>query len=154
MLWRHRRGQWELNERGIIMGILNVTPDSFSDGGLYFSLEAAERRAAELEAQGAELLDVGGESTRPGADPVEVEEELRRVIPVIRAIRRRSTIPLSIDTSKAEVAEEALRAGADVVNDVTGFAGDERMAEVAVAHQAGAVVMHMRGRPRTMQQAP
>lgn len=136
------------------MGILNVTPDSFSDGGSYFDEAAALEHALEMEREGAEIIDVGGESTRPGAPAVEVDEELRRTIPLIRALRKRSGVVISIDTSKAEVAEEAMKAGADIINDVTALQGDEGMIEVARRTGAGVVLMHMQGTPRTMQQNP
>jgi dihydropteroate synthase len=136
------------------MGVLNVTPDSFSDGGLYMDPEDAARCAAGMEAAGAGIIDVGGESTRPGALPVGAAEELRRVVPVIEAIRARSGIPISIDTSKAVVARAAIRAGADVINDITALRGDPDMAGTALETGAGLVLMHMRGTPRTMQKNP
>lgn len=138
------------------MGILNTTPDSFSDGGEFSGLRAALEHAREMEAEGAAIIDVGGESTRPGAAEVEVEEELERVVPVIRefARARRPATMISVDTSKPEVAEAAVAAGADVINDVTGLRGDERMLEVAAECGAGLVVMHMKGTPRTMQASP
>ncbi len=136
------------------MGILNVTPDSFSDGGSFFDREAAIAHALRMAAEGADIIDIGGESTRPGAETVDEDEELRRVIPVLHAIRQRSDVLLSIDTSKASVAAEAVRAGADIINDVTALQGDARMSEVALRSGAGVVLMHMQGRPRTMQQAP
>ncbi|MEX1119778.1 MAG: dihydropteroate synthase [Terrimicrobiaceae bacterium] len=136
------------------MGILNVTPDSFSDGGNYLSVADGVRRAKELEAGGAMVIDVGGESTRPGADPVNLEEELRRVIPVIQGIRAGSDIVISVDTCKAEVAREALRAGADIVNDITALRGDPDMADVVTRAGAGVVLMHMKGTPATMQDNP
>jgi dihydropteroate synthase len=137
-----------------VMGILNVTPDSFSDGGRHRSTSAALRHAREMIAEGADLIDVGGESTRPGADPVPEGEELTRVIPVIRALREETNLPLSIDTTKARVAEEALGAGASIVNDVSGGRADRRMLEVVAAAGAGIVLMHRRGTPRTMQIRP
>ncbi|QJA06922.1 dihydropteroate synthase [Thermosulfurimonas marina] len=141
--------------RTYLMGILNVTPDSFSDGGLYYDLEAALRRAERLLAEGADILDVGGESTRPFAEPVPEEEELRRVIPVIEEIRRRfPEIPLSIDTYKARVAEEALSAGADLVNDVSALRFDPRMSEVIARRRPPVILMHMKGTPQTMQLDP
>lgn len=136
------------------MGVLNVTPDSFSDGGSYLEPGAAVRHGLELAAQGADILDIGGESTRPGAEPVSESEELRRVIPVIRQLRRESPILLSIDTTKAAVADAALAEGADIINDITALRKEPQMAEVAVRHRAGVVLMHMQGTPRTMQQAP
>ena len=133
------------------MGILNCTPDSFADGGRSFEFDAAVRHGEELLAGGADIIDVGGESTRPGAEPVEVTEELRRVIPVLTEIRRRwpDTV-LSVDTSKIEVAEASLAAGADLVNDVTA-ASTPRMLDLVARSKAGIVLMHMRGEPRTMQ---
>lgn len=136
------------------MGILNVTPDSFSDGGVYLRPEAARRHAQQMVEDGAAIIDVGGESSRPGAAPVTADEEARRVLPVIRAIRRRLSVPISIDTWKAEVAARALEAGASVVNDITALRGDARMAQVVAKARAGVVLMHMQGTPRTMQRHP
>jgi len=144
----------DLSTRGLIMGIVNVTPDSFSDGGQYFDPERAIEHGLELAAEGAGILDVGGESTRPGAAPVSEEEELRRVVPVIRALRAQTQALISIDTFKATVAEQALAAGADIINDVSGLTHDPRMVEVARASTCGLVVMHMKGEPRTMQLNP
>lgn len=154
MIWRIRGRDWDLARRGAIMGILNVTPDSFSDGGTFHSVESAVAHAMGMVGDGAEIIDVGGESTRPGAEPVAVDEELRRTVPVIRALRGRTDVRISIDTSKAAVAREALAAGADIVNDVTGLRGDPEMAGVCAAAGAGVVIMHMQGTPRTMQTAP
>ncbi len=138
-----------------IMGVVNVTPDSFSDGGRYLEAEAAIEHGLELEAEGATILDVGGESTRPGADPVSEAEELRRVIPVIEGlIARGSGARISIDTSKAGVATRALAAGATLVNDVTALRGDPDMARVVAASGADLCLMHMLGDPRTMQDDP
>lgn len=131
------------------MGVLNVTPDSFSDGGRYFGLESALHRARRLLVEGAGILDIGGESTRPGAEPVPAAEELRRVIPLLEALRSETTARLSIDTMKPEVAEAALCAGATLINDVTGLS-DPAMSAVAARHNAGVVIMHMRGTPRNM----
>ena len=137
------------------MGVLNVTPDSFSDGGLYLAPERAIQRGLELVRQGADWIDVGGESTRPGSQRISAEEELRRVLPVIRGLRRKlRSVPISIDTTKAEVAEQALRAGANILNDVSGLRFDPRLAEVARRYRAPLVLMHLRGRPETMQQKP
>jgi dihydropteroate synthase len=142
-----------LGEKALLMGILNVTPDSFSERGLYFDRKAAIARGLEMEREGADLLDIGGESTRPGAEPVAEEEELDRTIPVIEALHRKGLkIPLSIDTYKAAVAERALCAGAQIVNDVSGLRFDPRLAQVVAKGRAGVVLMHMRGTPRTMQQ--
>ncbi len=134
----------------LVMGILNMTPDSFSDGGDLRGVEAAVKRAEAMVAAGAAILDVGGESTRPGAPEVPVDEEIRRVVPVIRALRERVGVPVSIDTRKAAVAREALAAGAEVVNDVSGLTFDPALASVVAEHRAGLVLMHMRGTPADM----
>jgi dihydropteroate synthase len=136
------------------MGILNVTPDSFSDGGLYSDPERAVEHALEMVDAGADIVDVGGESTRPGAEPVSAQEERRRVVPVIRALRRQSDVLISIDTYKAEVAQVAVDAGADIVNDISGLGFDERMPGVVATSGAGLVLMHIKGTPRTMQRNP
>lgn len=136
------------------MGILNVTPDSFSDGGRYFDLEAAVRKGLEMVEDGADFIDVGGESTRPGSEPILLEEELRRVLPVIERLAKAAAIPISIDTYKSEVARRALGAGAVVVNDISGLHFDPRIADVAAEHRASLVLMHIKGTPRTMQWNP
>jgi dihydropteroate synthase len=136
------------------MGVLNVTPDSFSDGGRFRSPAAAIRHAEQMAAEGADLIDVGGESTRPGSEPVPLEEELNRVMPVIRALAKRLRAPISIDTSKAEVARRAIEAGASMVNDVTALRGDPAMPAVVARAGASVVLMHMRGTPATMQRRP
>ncbi len=140
--------------RPLVMGILNVTPDSFSDGGRFASPRRAVARGLAMAQEGAEVLDVGGESTRPGASAVPVEMELQRTIPVIERLARRTRVPISIDTSKARVAAEALAAGAAIVNDVTALRGDPDMAGVVAEARAALILMHMRGTPRTMQRAP
>lgn len=147
--WRIR-GRVLALHRPVVMGILNVTPDSFSDGGRFLGLDDAVRRAREMAAEGADLVDLGGESTRPGSAEVSADEEAARVVPVLRALRGALDLPLSVDTRKAAVAREALAAGADVVNDVSGL-GDPRMADVVAPTDAGLVLMHMRGTPATMQ---
>jgi dihydropteroate synthase len=139
--------------RPAVMGVVNVTPDSFSDGGRFLDPDAAIEHGLALVAAGADLLDVGGESTRPGAQPVSADEEQRRVLPVVRGLAGESGVPVSVDTSKASVARAALDAGATIVNDVAGGA-DPNMFEVVATSGAGLVVMHMRGEPRTMQEAP
>ena len=154
MNWRVRGKTLDLSQKGLIMGILNVTPDSFSDGGSFLDEEAALDHAAALEREGADIIDIGGESTRPGAAAVSEEEELRRTAPIIRRIRQRSQVLISIDTSKAAVAAAAMKAGADIINDVTALQGDPGMPEVARATDAGVVLMHMQGTPRTMQADP
>jgi dihydropteroate synthase len=143
-----------LGPRTWLMGVVNVTPDSFSDGGFYFDAGPAVDRGLELAAEGADILDVGGESTRPGSLPVPEDEELRRVIPVIGALRKRTEALLSVDTTKASVARAALDAGADIVNDTSAFRFDPAMAGEVARSGAAAVLMHMKGRPLTMQDAP
>jgi dihydropteroate synthase len=133
------------------MGVLNVTLDSFSDGGKHFTFENAIARGRELAADGADILDIGGESTRPGSKPLEEEEEIRRVIPVIRELGPQISIPISVDTRKARVAALALEAGAEMINDISALRYDSKMAEVVAAHQVPVVLMHMRGTPETMQ---
>ncbi len=145
---------FELTRSPILMGIVNVTPDSFSDGGLFFEPQAALDQALQLAAAGADILDIGGESTRPFADPVSVQEELQRVIPLIQAIRRHSDIPISIDTYKAAVAQAALDAGANLINDISALRFDSQMVHVAASAGVPVVLMHMQGQPRTMQLAP
>jgi dihydropteroate synthase len=155
MIWKTRSRALDLRQSAKIMGILNVTPDSFSDGGQFFSLEAAVLHARELIAEGAEIIDVGGESTRPGADPVSLEEELHRVIPVIREIRSEfPSVLISVDTYKAETARRAILAGADIVNDITALRGDPKMIDVIRENEVAVVLMHMQGLPKTMQVAP
>ncbi len=149
MHWQTSRRKILL-DRPLVMGILNVTPDSFSDGGRFDSTEAALRRAEEMTDHGADIIDIGGESTRPGSKRVSIEEESERVIPVIEAISKRLEIPISIDTSKSEVAALAIGAGAEIINDVSGLRWDERIANVAAEHGAGLVLMHSRGEFETM----
>lgn len=151
--WRIRGRELPLGRRTLVMGIVNVTPDSFSDGGKFFRPDAAVRHALKLIEEGADVLDVGGESTRPGSDPVPEPEEQRRVLPVIEALARFSSVPLSIDTRRASVADAALKAGAHIVNDVSSLM-DPDMLHVVRDHQAGLVLMHMQGEPKTMQAAP
>jgi len=143
-----------LGERTLVMGIVNITPDSFSDGGKCFGSEAAIQQARGMVEAGADILDIGGESTRPFSEPVSVDEELRRVIPVIEGIRSFSVIPVSIDTTKAMVARRALASGANLINDVSALAFDEAMVEVAAHAGAPVILMHMQGTPRTMQENP
>jgi dihydropteroate synthase len=149
-----REYTYDLSEKTLIMGILNVTPDSFSDGGLYLDTQKAVERALRMEEEGADILDIGGESTRPGSEPVPLEEELRRVIPVIEALSGRLSIPISIDTYKAEVAKRAIEAGASVVNDISGLRFDPKMAEVVAEYDVGVVIMHIKGTPKDMQRDP
>jgi dihydropteroate synthase len=158
--WRLRTRSLELPHPGgslrrpLVMGIVNVTPDSFSDGGRHVGIDAAVEHALKLVADGADILDVGGESTRPFSEPVAEAEELRRVAEVVRRLAAESGVPVSIDTSKAAVAERAIDLGAEIINDVTGLEGDPRMLAVARTTGAGVCVMHMQGTPRTMQLEP
>jgi len=152
--WVLRASVLEFDRSPRLMGIVNVTPDSFSDGGQFFSHQAAVEHGLRLVEEGADLLDVGGESTRPYSTPVTLEEELRRVLPVIERLAAATRVPISIDTSKAKVAAEAMAAGAQVINDVTGLEGDPRMVEVAIETSAGVCAMHMKGTPATMQDHP
>lgn len=153
-LWRLRTRTLHFANTPIVMGVVNVTPDSFSDGGRYCRQADAVAHGLRLAADGAGLIDVGGESTRPFGQPVSVDEELRRVIPVVEAICRTTDVPVSIDTAKARVAAEALAAGAEVINDVTGLAHDPDMVELAATTAAGLCAMHMQGTPQTMQIDP
>ena len=150
-LLRTPRREIILGERTLIMGIINVTPDSFSDGGRFDSPEKAVEEGIRMAEEGADILDIGGESTRPGSDPVSPEEEMRRVIPVIRALALRTDLPLSVDTMKASVARKALAEGAEIVNDVSAMGSDEAMAKVVADTGAAVVLMHMRGMPKSMQ---
>ncbi len=151
-VWRHRTGDLVL-DRTRIMGVLNVTPDSFSDGGLFYEPDAAIRRGIEMVEQGADLIDIGGESTRPKSEPVPADEEWRRAGPVIEALSRTTDVPLSIDTMKPEVAEKAVRSGASIVNDVSGMR-DPAMVRFVASAKVGVVAMHMLGNPKTMQEHP
>lgn len=144
----------DFSKKTYIMGILNVTPDSFSDGGLYFSEKKAIEHALRLVEEGADIIDVGGESTRPGSEPVSPEEEIRRTIPVIRALSKEIRVPISIDTYKAEVARRALDAGATMVNDISGLRFDPDMPAVVAEYGVPVVIMHIKGRPKDMQQNP
>ncbi|MFH1845961.1 MAG: dihydropteroate synthase [Candidatus Omnitrophota bacterium] len=143
-----------LSKHTCLMGVLNVTPDSFSDGGRFRETVLAVERAKIMRDQGAHIIDIGGESSRPGAESVPEEEEIKRVVPVIREIKKNINIPLSVDTYKSGVAVEALKNGADMVNDITGLKGDPVMAEVIADFDAGVVLMHMKGTPGTMQEDP
>lgn len=136
------------------MGVLNVTPDSFSDGGEFLGREAACGRALKMQDEGADIIDIGGESTRPGSLSVSTEEELKRVIPVVRRLRKKLKIPISVDTTKFKVAEAALEEGASIINDISGLRYDEEIASLCATYQAGLVIMHIKGKPRTMQKRP
>ena len=144
----------DIGRRTCVMGVLNVTPDSFFDKGRFFDKKKAVHRALEMERDGADIIDIGGESTRPGSDGVSAAEELKRVLPVIEAVAAKAGIPVSVDTRKSEVAKEALKAGASVINDVSGLRHDRGMADVAAKYGAGLIIMHMKGTPRDMQENP
>ncbi len=152
--WRIGQELWEFGGLPKLMGIVNVTPDSFSDGGQFSSVSAASEHALRLVDEGADILDIGGESTRPGAAPVSLEEELRRVVAVVRELARQTRVPISIDTSKAEVARQCLDAGAAIVNDISGLTLDADMPRVCRESSCGVIVMHMQGTPQTMQLDP
>ena len=153
-LWKIGDRTFDLSRQGLIMGALNVTPDSFSDGGKFLPVERAVEHGLKMAAEGAHIVDVGGESTRPGSEAITAEEELRRVIPVIEQLRAKSQVIISIDTSKAEVARSAIRAGASIVNDVTGGRSDEGMMPLIAETKSAFIIMHMQGTPRTMQISP
>jgi dihydropteroate synthase len=153
-LWKIGDRIFDLSREGLIMGILNVTPDSFSDGGKFFTTGKAVEHGLRMAVEGAQIIDVGGESTRPGGESVTAEEELRRVIPVIEELRARLDIVISIDTSKAQVAGAAVQAGASIVNDVTGGRGDNGMMPLVAETKSAFVIMHMQGNPQTMQLEP
>lgn len=148
------RVTYDLSARTHVMGIVNVTPDSFSDGGKFLDADAAVDHALRMADEGADFIDVGGESSRPGSDPISVEEEIRRTIPVIERIAAKVSVPISIDTYKSEVARRALDAGATIVNDISAMTMDERMAVVVAEHRASVILMHMKGTPKTMQVDP
>src|SRR5687768_3077037 len=149
MIWQTSRREISL-EKTLVMAILNVTPDSFSDGGRFFSVDEARKQAEKLISEGADILDIGGESTRPNSARVSAEEEIRRVCPVIEEISKHFDIPISVDTSKPEVAQRAVEAGTEIINDVSGLRFDERIAEVAAKYETGLVLMHLRGEFETM----
>jgi dihydropteroate synthase len=153
-IWRIGERLFDVSRHGLIMGVLNVTPDSFSDGGEFFPRDKAIERGVLLAREGAHIIDVGGESTRPGSKAVVVEEELHRVIPVIEKLRAKADVPISIDTSKAEVARAAIEAGASIVNDITGGRGDKRMLPLIAQSKSALIIMHMQGIPKTMQTQP
>jgi dihydropteroate synthase len=153
-LWKIAGQTIDLSERAMIMGVLNVTPDSFSDGGEFFTVGKAVEQGKQMVAEGAQIIDVGGESTRPGAEAISAEEELARVIPVIQQLHGSVSAFVSIDTAKATVARAALAAGASIINDVTGGRADPQMMALAAETGAAFIIMHMQGTPRTMQAAP
>jgi dihydropteroate synthase len=151
---RCRSGDLQLGERTLIMGVLNVTPDSFSDGGLYLEPQRAIEHGLRMAEEGADIIDVGGESSRPGSDPLPLDEELKRVIPVIEGLASRLEIPLSVDTYKSQVAERAIEAGAQMINDISGLRFDPQVPAVAARFDTPLIIMHIKGSPKTMQQNP
>jgi dihydropteroate synthase len=153
-LFRFRSVEYDFSARTHVVGVLNVTPDSFSDGGQFFDKSRAIERALKMTEEGADILDIGGESTRPGSDSVSVDEELRRIIPVIEALSDKVSIPISIDTYKSVVARKALDAGAEIINDISGLSFDPEMPSVAAQYGAPVIIMHMKGTPKTMQVDP
>ena len=153
-VWKLKAREIKLGERTLIMGVLNVTPDSFSDGGKFLDPDRAFARAIEIEEQGADIIDVGAESTKPGSAPISAAEEIRRLIPVLKRLRGKLTVPISVDTYKAEVAELAIGHGAEVINDPTGLTFEPHLAKIAVQFDAGLILNHMRGRPETWAKLP
>jgi dihydropteroate synthase len=149
-----RSGTLQLGKRTLIMGVLNVTPDSFSDGGKFFDVKRAVAQALAMQRHGADIIDIGAESTRPGSQGISAAEELRRLLPVLEALRGKLKIPISVDTQKSAVAEIGLGAGAQIINDISGLRSDPRLAQVAAKFRAPLILMHMRGNPRTMQKGP
>ncbi len=154
MIWQCGKYKFDVSSRPLLMGILNVTPDSFSDGGRFNTTDQALVRAMEMVEQGADIIDIGGESTRPGAAKVTAQEEIKRVVPIIEALSKKTDIPISIDTYKSQVAQKSLEAGASIVNDISGLRFDPEMAAVAAKFKAGLVLMHIKGTPENMQQDP
>src|SRR5215831_8473211 len=148
-VWKLRTRELKLGERTLIMGVLNITPDSFSDGGKYSDPDRAFARAVELEEQGADIIDIGAESTRPGSSRISAAEEIRRLIPVLKRLKGRLTVPVSVDTYKAEVAERALDLGAEIINDPSGLTIEPQIARTVSNFNAGLILNHMRGRPET-----
>jgi dihydropteroate synthase len=151
---RCREGDLHVGTRTLVMGVLNVTPDSFSDGGLFFDPHRAIEHGLRMAEEGADIIDVGGESSRPGSDPISLDEELERIIPVIEALASRVQIPISVDTYKAQVAERAIEAGAQMINDISGLRFDPQMPSVAARFDTPLIIMHIKGTPKTMQQDP
>jgi len=154
LTWKLKARELKLSERTLLMGVLNVTPDSFSDGGKYLDPDRAFARAIEIEEQGADIIDVGAESTRPGSSPISAAEEVRRLIPVLKRLKGKLAVPISVDTYKAEVAELAIEHGAEIINDPTGLTFEPHLAKVAVQFDAGLILNHMRGRPETWAKVP
>ena len=151
MIIRHDKEYLEIGGKTLVAGVLNVTPDSFHDGGKYNNLENALNRAREMIEDGADIIDIGGESTRPGSSYVSADEEIRRVMPIIKELSKETDIPISIDTYKAEVADEAIKAGAQIINDISGLQADNEMARVAAENNTPVIIMHIKGHPHDFQ---
>jgi dihydropteroate synthase len=149
-----RNTEFDLTKRTYLIGILNITPDSFSDGGKYFNTESAINRAEQIEAEGADLIDIGAESTRPGSESITPKEELKRLVPVLKVVRKRLKIPISVDTYKSEVAKAVLQEGADMINDISGLNFDKNMVEVIAKSNVPCIIMHIKGKPKNMQKNP
>ncbi len=149
-LWQTSKRKIDYSSKTLVMAILNVTPDSFSDGGKFYSIGNALKQAEKLIEEGADILDIGGESTRPDSERVSLEDEISRVVPIIEAISKRFSVPISIDTSKSEVAEKAIESGAEIINDISGLKFDERIALIAAKYNSGLVLMHLRGKFQEM----
>lgn len=154
MIIRHDKGYLDTSKKTLVMGILNVTPDSFYDGGKYYDIEDALNRARKMIEDGVDIIDVGGESTRPNSSCVSADEEIRRVVPLIKELSRETQIPISIDTYKSEVADEAIKAGAQIVNDISGLQSDQKMARVVAANNTPIIIMHIKGRPHYFPKDP
>ena len=149
-----RNSIFDFTKRTYLMGILNITPDSFSDGGKFFAADSAIKQAEKIESEGADLIDIGAESTRPGSEPITLKEELRRLIPVLKVIRKRLKIPISVDTYKSAVAKVVLHEGADMINDISGLRFDKQMVEVIAKSDVPCIIMHIKGKPKSMQKNP
>ncbi len=154
MIIRHDKGYLDTSEKTLVMGILNVTPDSFHDGGNYYDLESALNRARKMIDDGADIIDIGGESTRPNSSYISADEEIRRIVPVIKELSRETQVPISIDTYKAEVAEKAIRAGAQIINDISGLQSDKEMVRVAASNNTPIIIMHIKGHPHDFPKDP
>jgi len=154
LIIRHDKGYLDIGEKTLVMGILNVTPDSFYDGGKYYDIEDALNRARKMIDDGADIIDIGGESTRPDSTYVSADEETRRIVPVIKELSKETQIPISIDTYKSEVADKAIRAGAQIINDISGLQADTEMARVAAANNTPIIIMHIKGRPHDFPKDP
>ena len=154
MIIRHDKGYLDTGKKTLVMGILNVTPDSFYDGGKYYDIENALNRARKMVEDGVDIIDIGGESTRPNSSSVSVDEEVKRVVPLIKELSRETQIPISIDTFKAEVADKAIKAGAQIVNDISGLQSDQEMANVVATNNTPIIIMHIKGRPHDFPKDP